>query len=67
MLIEPYVVIDVSFLHIQSNLSIANILYSKHLVIGDRISRNRPNLVKLPSQTFYIADSFIVDTHYSRH
>ena len=58
MLIEPYVAIDVNFLHIQANLSIANILYSKHLVTADIISRNRSNLGQTPIANLLYSGQF---------
>ena len=43
---------------LQLNLSIADILYSEHLVIVDRFSRNQPNL----GQTF-IADKKLSNSY----
>ena len=47
---------------LQSNLSIAAMLYSGHLFITDTFSWNRPNHGQTLIENPYIADTFIADT-----
>ena len=42
---------------LQSNLSIADMLQSGHLIIADNFQWNRPNTVKLSQKNLYIADN----------
>ena len=55
----------------QSNLPIADILYSRHLVIADTFSWNRPNhcqiLIEKSLYRGYIVDTFLVGNRYSGH
>ena len=56
-----------SCLVLQSNLSVAEMLYSGHLLIGDTFSWKRSNHGQTLIENPYIADTFIEDNCYSGH
>ena len=51
----------------QSNLSIADMLYNRRLVIAETVLRNRPNNGQTLIENLYIADIFIADICFSGH
>ena len=56
-----------SCLVLQSNLSVAEMLYSGHLLIADTFSWKRSNHGQTLIENPYIADTFIEDNCYSGH